>query len=352
MSAIQIIINFETVTKRKESTSYNISLNNMRKNIAIIAGGDSSEWVVSLRSAAGLDTFIPSERYNKYVVTIVEKLWQVELTDGRKQPIDKNDFSFTLDGEKIVFDFAYITIHGTPGENGILQGYFRLLRIPFSCCDVLASALTFDKCACNHYLKGIGIKVAESILLRKDETVSSEHVAEIIGFPCFIKPNIGGSSFGVTKVKTREEVQDAIAKAFSEAKEVIIESFLEGTEVTCGMYSTKKKTTVFPITEVVTSNEFFDYDAKYNGQVEEITPARVSTEITELVQQTTAKIYKFLNARGIIRVDYIISSTGQINLLEVNTVPGMTTTSFVPQQIAAAGLDISDVMTDIIENEL
>lgn len=324
----------------------------MKRIIAIVAGGDSSEWEVSLRSAAGLNSFIDSDKYTKYIVTIVGKVWQVQLPDGRQLPIDKNDFSFLVDGEKICFDFAYITIHGTPGENGILQGYFRLIGLPFSCCDVLQAALTFDKYVCNNYLKSFGFQVAESIMLRTGESIEESLVAKQIGFPCFIKPNEGGSSFGITKVKTIDQVQPAIAKAFSEGDEVIIESFLSGTEVTCGMYKTKTKSVVFPITEVVTKNEFFDYDAKYNGQVEEITPARISMELTQQIQSMTQRIYTLLNAKGIIRVDYIVNSSGIVNLLEVNTTPGMTETSFIPQQIQAAGLDIKDVMTDIIENEL
>jgi len=324
----------------------------MKRIIAIVAGGDSSEWEVSLRSAAGLNSFIDSERYTKYIVTIVGKTWQVEMPDGRQLPIDKNDFSFMIDNQKVIFDFAYITIHGTPGENGILQGYFRLIGLPFSCCDVLQAALTFDKYACNNYLKSFGITVAESIVLRPGETIDEAIVANQIGFPCFIKPNVGGSSFGVTKVKTVDQVQPAIQKAFSEGEEVLIEAFLSGTEVTSGMYRTKSKTVVFPITEVVTTNEFFDYDAKYNGQVDEITPARLSSEITQTIKAITERIYTILHAKGIIRVDYIIAADGTVNLLEVNTTPGMTATSFIPQQISAAGLDIKEVMTDIIENEL
>lgn len=323
----------------------------MKRKIAIVAGGDSSEWQVSMRSAAGLDSFIPSERYEKYIVVIIGQDWHVEHPSGEKLPIDKNDFSFTYQGEKIKFDFAYITIHGTPGENGILQGYFRLLNIPFSCCDVLQAALTFDKYACNNYLRSFGIRVANSIVLRAGESVTDEQVMQEIGLPCFIKPSVGGSSFGVTKVKTQDQIQTAIAKAFSEGEEVMIEAYMQGTEVTSGMYRTRKATRIFPITEVVTDNEFFDYDAKYNGQVDEITPARVSAEITQQVQQTTEKIYSILNAKGIIRVDYIIDAEGNINLLEVNTTPGMTATSFIPQQVRAAGLDIADVMTEIIENE-
>ena len=324
----------------------------MKKNIAIVAGGDSSEVVVSLKSAAGLYSFMDKERYQLYVVTIVGKTWQVELSENEKITIDKNDFSFLLKGEKICFDFAYITIHGTPGENGILQGYFDLIGLPYSCCGVLAAAITFNKFTCNQYLKGFGVRVSESVVLRKGQVITEDEVAEKIGFPCFVKPNVGGSSFGVTKVKAKEQVQDAIQKAFAEGEEVMIEAFMSGTEITCGMYKTKNKTVVLPVTEVVSENEFFDYDAKYKGQVQEITPARISDSLTIRVQQLTVAIYDILGCKGIVRVDYIISEGEIINLLEVNTTPGMTTTSFIPQQVAAAGLDIKDVMTDIIENEL
>lgn len=324
----------------------------MKKNIAIVAGGDSSEVVVSLKSAAGLYSFMDKERYNLFIVTIVGQTWQVEWSDTEKIAIDKNDFSFTRNGVKTNFDFAYITIHGTPGENGILQGYFDLLGLPYSCCGVLAAAITFNKFTCNQYLKGFGVKVSESLVLRAGQTVSDEEVAQKIGFPCFVKPNVGGSSFGVTKVKSIEQVQPAIAHAFAEGAEVMIEAFMSGTEITCGVYKTKNKSQVLPITEVVSANEFFDFDAKYKGQVEEITPARISDALTERVQKLTSAIYDILGCKGIVRIDYIISEGDVINLLEVNTTPGMTATSFIPQQIAAAGLDIKDVMTEIIENEL
>jgi D-alanine-D-alanine ligase len=324
----------------------------MKKNIAIVAGGDSSEVVVSLKSAAGLYSFMDKERYNVYIITIVGKIWQVEWSETEKISIDKNDFSFSKNGKKTIFDFAYITIHGTPGENGILQGYFELLGIPYSCCSVLPAAVTFNKFTCNQYLKGFGIKISESILLREGQTISSEEVSSKVGLPCFVKPNVGGSSFGVTKVKNMDQVQPAIAKAFSEGNEVMIEAFMKGIEITCGMYKTKEKTIVLPITEVVPANEFFDYDAKYNGEVQEITPARISAELTGRVQKLTAAIYDILGCKGIVRIDYIISERDTINLLEVNTTPGMTATSFIPQQIRAAGLNIQDVMTDIIENEL
>ncbi|MDD5183912.1 MAG: D-alanine--D-alanine ligase [Paludibacter sp.] len=323
----------------------------MKKNIAIVAGGDSSEVVVSLKSAAGLYSFMDKERYNIFIVTIVGLIWQVEWSDTEKIALDKNDFSFSRNGEKTVFDFAYITIHGTPGENGILQGYFDLIHIPYSSCGVLSSALTFNKFMCNQYLKGFGVKVAESILLRSGKSISNLEVIDKTGLPCFVKPNVGGSSFGVTKVKTQDELQPAIAKAFSEGKEVLIEAFMAGTELTCGVYKTSRKSVVFPITEVVSHNEFFDFDAKYKGESEEITPARINDSLTDRVQKLTSAIYDILDCKGIVRIDYIITEGDVINLLEVNTTPGMTATSFIPQQVAAAGLDIKDVMTDIIENE-
>ncbi len=323
----------------------------MKRTIAIVAGGDSSELPVSLRSAQGLYSFIDKERYNLYIVEMEGLRWEVNFTDGTKTAIDRNDFSFNSNGTKIKFDFAYITIHGTPGENGLLQGYFDMMRIPYSSCDVLVSAITFNKFTCNQYLKGFGVRVSESMLVRKGQHVSDDDVMEKIGLPCFIKPNAGGSSFGVTKVKSRDNIQEAIQKAMNESDEVMIESFMKGTEITCGCYKTKDKSVVFPITEVVTSNEFFDYDAKYNGQVQEITPARLEEDTAERVRVLTSAIYDILGCNGIIRIDYIITEGEKINLLEINTTPGMTATSFIPQQIKAAGLDIKDVMTDIIENK-
>ena len=322
-----------------------------KRTIAIVAGGDSSELVVSLRSAQGIYSFIDKDRYNLYIVEMEGKRWEVVLPDGNKTSIDRNDFSFVENGEKKNFDFAYITIHGTPGENGILQGYFDLIGMPYSSCNVLVSAITFNKFTCNQYLKGFGIRVSESLILRKGFEILDEEVINKVGLPCFIKPNAGGSSFGVTKVKTKEDIQPAIEKAFKESDEVMIEAFMKGTEITCGCYKTKDKEVVFPITEVVTGNEFFDYDAKYNGQVEEITPARIPEETAERVRLLTSAIYDILGCSGIIRIDYIITEGEKVNLLEINTTPGMTATSFIPQQVRAAGLDIKDVMTDIIEDK-
>ncbi len=323
----------------------------MKRTIAIVCGGDTSEFEVSLRSAQGIYSFIDKERYTLYIVEMHGLDWHVQLPDGTKAPVDRNDFSFQQNGEKVVFDFAYITIHGTPGEDGRLQGYFDMLHIPYSCCGVLVAALTYNKFACNQYLKTFGVRIADSLLLRRGQSVSDEDVIEKIGLPCFIKPSLGGSSFGVTKVKTKGQIQPAIAKAFEEAREVLVETFMEGTELTCGCYKTKEKSVVFPITEVVSHNEYFDYKAKYNGESDEITPARISDELCDRVQKLTSAIYDILGAAGIIRVDYIITEGEKINLLEVNTTPGMTATSFIPQQVRAANLNIKDVMTDIIENQ-
>ena len=322
----------------------------MKRIIAIVAGGDSSEHDVSMRSAEGIYSFIDKDKYTLYMVELTKKKWEALLPDGSRAPIDKNDFSFSHDGQKVKPDFAYITIHGTPGENGILQGYFELLGIPYSTCDVLVSAMTFSKFTLNQYLKGFGVRVAESLLVNKRHGISDEDVIEKIGLPCFIKPNASGSSFGVTKVKTADQIQPALKEAFAESDDVMIEAFMDGIELANGCYKTKDKSVVLPITEVVSKNEFFDYNAKYKGEVTEITPARLSPELTDRVQKLTSAIYDILGCKGIVRVDYIITEGEKINMLEINTTPGMTATSFIPQQVRAAGIDIKDVMTDIIED--
>ena len=344
----------------------------MKRNIAIIAGGDSSEHEVSLRSAAGLQGWMDKTRYDVTIVILRGRDWHTE--DGC--PIDRNDFSFTRGGVKHTFDFAYITIHGTPGENGILQGYLDMIGLPYSCCGVLAAALTFNKYACNHYLSAFNVRISPSILLRKGQWTAAlkdngqktkwrQRIVEELGLPCFIKSNVGGSSFGCTKVKTVEDIVPAIERAFQEGDEVICEAFMKGTEVTCGVYKTQQNAVAFPITEVVTHNEFFDYDAKYKGEVDEITPARIPDAVRDKIQAETLRLYDIIGASGIIRVDWIITPNGKwemengkwegempkLNLLEVNTTPGMTPTSFIPQQIRAAGLDITAVLTDIIENK-
>ena len=328
-------------------------MNSLKRTIAIVCGGDSSEYNVSLRSAQGLYSFFDKERYNVYIVEIRNQDWHVNLKDGTTTPIDRNDFSFKENGKLVMFDYAYITIHGTPGENGILQGYFELIHLPYSTSGVLVEAMTFDKFVLNQYLRSYGVSVAESLLIRKgyDQLVSDDEIEERIGMPCFVKPAADGSSFGVSKVKNKDQLAPAIRKAMMESDMVMVESYLEGTEITMGCYKTKEKAVFFPPTEVVTKNEFFDYDAKYNGQVDEITPARISDEMTERVRKITSHIYDILHCNGIIRIDYIISKEGRISMLEVNTTPGMTATSFIPQQVRAAGLDIKDVLSDIVENQ-
>ena len=329
-------------------------MKNLKRNIAIVCGGDSSEHDVSLRSAQGLYSFFDKERYNVYIVDVKGMDWHVNLHDGTTAPIDRNDFSFMENGRLVVFDYAYITIHGTPGENGIMQGYFELIHLPYSTSGVLVEAMTFDKFVLNNYLRSFGVSVAESLLIRKgyEELVSDDEIEERIGMPCFVKPAADGSSFGVTKVKNKDQLAPAIRKAMMESDDVMVESFLEGTEITVGCYKTKQKSVVFPITEVVTHNEFFDYDAKYNGQVDEITPARIPEETAERARQLTSHIYDILHCNGIIRIDYIISKDQKISMLEITTTPGMTATSFIPQQVRAAGLDIKDVLSEIVENQL
>lgn len=322
----------------------------MKKKIAIVAGGDSSEYVVSLRSAQGIWSFMNHDKYETSIIVIRGTDWQYVPYDGQNYDWDHtlsvNRQDFSVEGQ--TFDFAYIIIHGTPGENGILQGYFDMLRMPYSCCGVLAASLTCSKFVCNRYLSTFGIPVAKSILLHVGEDVTTDECVAQLGLPMFVKPNAGGSSYATTKVKTADELQPAIAAAKAESTgEVIIESFMQGTEITCGCYTSRDGLRALPITEVVSKKEFFDVDAKYNGAVEEITPARLSPEMTERVQSLTKRIYGYVGAKGIIRVDYIIIGDTP-HLLEVNTTPGMTATSFIPQEVRAAGLDISDVMDDVI----
>lgn len=336
-------------------------MNQIKRNIAIVCGGDSSEHDVSLRSAQGLYSFFDKERYNIYIVDVKGQDWHVDLGDGTTARIDRNDFSFKLNGKAVLFDYAYITIHGTPGENGLLQGYFDLIGLPYSTSGVLVEAMTFDKFVLNQYMRSYGVSVADSLLIRKgyEEIVSDDEVEERIGMPCFVKPAADGSSFGVSKVKNKDQLAPAIRKAMMESPEVMVEQYLPGTEISIGCYKTKERAVVLPATEVVTNNEFFDYDAKYNGQVQEITPARLSEDTTRRVREITSHIYDILNCNGIIRIDYIIckgkGSNGEevdkIFMLEINTTPGMTPTSFIPQQVKAAGMEMKDVLTEIVENQ-
>ena len=326
----------------------------MKKTIAIVCGGDSSEHDVSMRSAEGIASFIDPDRYNIYKVEVRAGKWEALLPDGQRSAVSKDDFSFQVAGSRVRPDFTYITIHGAPGENGELQGYFDLIKMPYSTSGVLVEAMTYDKFVLNNYMRAYGVSVADSLLVKtgRDKEVSDEEIVERIGLPCFVKPSRGGSSFGTTKVKTIEALRPAIDLALKEGEDVMVEAFMDGMELTCGCYKTREKSVVFPITEVVSKNEFFDYAAKYNNESDEITPARISDRLAERVSKLTSMLYDILGCYGIIRIDYIITAGDKINLLEINTTPGMTATSFIPQQVRAAGLDIRDVMTDIIEDKL
>ncbi|PCH68502.1 MAG: D-alanine--D-alanine ligase [Bacteroidales bacterium] len=322
----------------------------MKRIIAVIAGGDSAEFEISLQTANHIFSNLDTENYTPFLVILKGTDWNVKIED-RYYPIDRNDFSFSTESEKIKFDFAYIGIHGTPGENGILQGYLNLLNIPHSTCDVFSSALSFNKHACNSYLKSLGHTVAESILLKQGQNFSAKAIGEKLGMPCFVKPNADGSSFGISKVKKLEDLDVAIKKAFKEGNEVIIEEFIDGLEFTCGLVKTKKESIIFPVTEVLPKKEFFDYEAKYDpNMAEEITPARISEELTVQFQNLSSEIYDALKCKGIVRVDYMLRKN-EIFILEANTVPGMTANSFIPKQVAAMNKKLKDILSMVIENE-
>ncbi len=324
----------------------------IKKNIAIVAGGDSSEYIVSVKSGANVLKAINHDLFTPWLVRIKGEEWIVLEGENQIAAVDKSDFSFTIDGNKSRFDYAYIIIHGTPGEDGKLQGYFEMLNIPYSSCDVQSSALTFNKFFCNNYLRSFGIPMANSVRLITGEKYSATQIVESLGLPLFVKPSAGGSSFGVTKVKKGEDLVAAVNKALDESPETIIEQFIEGKEFTCGVVKIGERKLIFPVTEVIPKNEFFDFDSKYKpGMADEITPARISEALTLKVQACSSQIYDLCNCKGIVRIDYILKGD-TFYFLEVNTVPGMTETSFIPQQIEAMGLNLTDLLTDIIQSGL
>ena len=323
-----------------------------KPNIAVVSGGDSSEYIVSVKSGVNVYNAVDTEKFTPWLVRMKGLEWIVLENETKIADIDKSDFSFILDGKKIDFDFAYITIHGTPGEDGILQGYFELLGIPYSTCNVHTSSLTFNKWFCNNYLSSFGVKMAQSLKMTKGDMINTSEIVEKLGLPVFVKPNAGGSSFGVTKVKTREEIEPAIQKAWEESKDALIEQFIDGTEFTCGLVKIGNKKIVFPVTEVLPKNEFFDFEAKYTpGVTEEITPARLPEHLFEKCQNISSEIYDLCQCAGIVRIDYILKNE-EFYFLEVNTTPGMTATSFVPQQIAAMGMTLKDIISLIISDKI
>jgi len=323
----------------------------MKKNIAIIMGGYSSEYEISLKSGNVVFETLDASKYNAYRIHVFKDKWVYVNEIDEEFPIDKNDFSITLNNTKITFDCVFNAIHGSPGEDGFMQGYFKLLNIPHTSCDMYQAAITFDKRDCLSVLKPYGIKTAESFFINLGDTVDEDVIEEKVGMPCFVKANKAGSSFGITKVYKKEELQSAIDVAFKEDDEIIIESFLDGIEVSVGVITYKGKTKVLPITEIVTDNDFFDYEAKYLGKSKEITPARLSNEQEKKVNKIAKKVYEVLKMKGFSRSEYIFKDE-EPHLLEMNTVPGLTKESILPQQAAAAGISLEALFGNAIEEAL
>ena len=319
------------------------------KTIAIVAGGDSSEFEVSVKSATEVGRVL-SSRYMVYIIMIKGTNWYWEDSKGRYHNIDKNDFTLITDEYRIRFDGVFIAIHGTPGENGLLQGYFDMMGIPYTSCSSFCSALTFNKQATKLYLKEYKIRMSEAILIRKGEKIDIESIIKKTGLPSFVKPNDSGSSFGVTKVRQKEDFLAAIEKAFKESNEVMVEAFMKGREVACGVVKTKNKNMVLPVIEIISKNEFFDYEAKYTpGRSDEVVPADIPEKITSEIQRLSSHIYDLLGCKGIVRVDFIVVEEKPY-FLEINTVPGMTAESLVPKEAAAAGISLEELYSMVVED--
>ena len=333
------------------------------ENIAVIYGSDSSEWEVSCRSGEFTASRIDGAKYNVYEIFARFGQWtlaayrdknsmRVVIPEADRPQIDKNDFSVTIDGKKVKFDYAYIMQHGTPGENGLMQGYLEMLGVPHSGCNAFVAAITFDKFSCKSYLKDVDfVKCAEDMFLRKGESLEgmAQKAVERLGLPMFVKPTDGGSSFGVTKVKCVEDFDKAVEYAFSEGNMLIAEAAVVGRELTCAVYYNGKELVALPVIEIITENEFFDYEAKYKGQSREVCPAQIPDALRDEIQEVSKKVYAHLGCTGLVRVDYIASEEG-LYFLEVNTIPGMTAASLVPQMVRAAGLDMTDFLSTVIEN--
>lgn len=320
-------------------------------NVAIFTGGDSSEYVISMKSARQVQKWLETAGHTCYPVEVKGGDWTVHV-DKEKVPLDKNSFGFTSKSRKVIFDYVWNTIHGTPGEDGKLQGFFDMCGIPYSCSNHQSSALTFNKYTCKSFLKQHGILTPEASLVRKNLETDLEDVAEKVGFPCFVKPNSGGSSFGTTKVVRMEELRPALEEALGEDEEAIVERYIKGTEVTCGLLKSQEEYTVLPLTQIIPKNEFFDYEAKYTrGKAEEITPANISDELTRHCQEMAKDIYKLCDCSGIIRVDFIIKGN-QVYFLELNSIPGMSRESIIPKQVASMGMLMEEVLQHVIEETM
>jgi len=323
----------------------------MRQNIAIIMGGYSSEYKISLKSGNVVYESLDSKKYNLYRIHIFKDKWVYVDDNDNEFPIDKSDFSVSINGKKTTFDCVFNAIHGSPGEDGFMQAYFELLSIPQTSCNMYQAALTFNKRDCLSVLKPYGIKTAESYYINLGDAIDEDAIVKKVGLPCFVKANKAGSSFGITKVYKKQDLQNAIDVAFAEDDEIIIESFLDGVEVSVGVIKYKGDVTVLPITEIVSDNDFFDYKAKYLGESQEITPARISEDMTNKVQVVAKQVYEILKMDGFTRSEYIFKD-GEPHLLEVNTVPGFTKESILPQQAIAAGISLEALFGNAIEEAM
>jgi len=318
------------------------------KNIAVIGGGYSNEKGISLKSAKTVFENIDRDKYNVYKIQIDTDGWFGFDENDKKQLINRTDFSFDINGQKITIDCAFLVIHGTPGEDGKLQAYFDMLDIPYTTCSHLAATLTFNKFACNRFLESFDIPVAKAVLIRENEAINGLEIIEKVGLPCFVKPTDGGSSYGVTKVENESQLEGAITLALKHGTQAVIESFLNGREVTNGIYKSLRGIHVLPITEIVTENAFFDFDAKYKGESNEITPADLEAEMTSKIKAMTLKVYEILDFSGIARADYIIHN-GEPHLIEINAVPGQSAESIIPKMAAQEGVSLKQLFEDVIE---
>lgn len=320
------------------------------KNIALICGGDSSERAISLNSGANMVAHIDSTRYNTYLIDLQGRDWRYTAPDGEVCAVDRNDFSLTVGGRKVMLEYALILIHGTPGEDGKLQGYLDMMGIPYSSCGVVGSAITFDKISTKRAVAGEDIALAREILVHDAAKADPNAIADLLGLPLFVKPNASGSSFGVTKVKTREGILPAIAEALKESPAVLIEEYLAGREFGCGVMVTREREYLFPVTEIIPKNEFFDYEAKYTeGKSEEITPADIPDALARQMQQLALKAYRACECRGVVRIDFIVRD-GVPHMVEINSIPGMSGGSIVPKQIAASGMTLTEFFNILIED--
>lgn len=317
--------------------------------IALLAGGNSSEREIALQSAQQIYDALDKTKYDIRVIDVYGRRWEYEAEDGRRYPVDKNDFSLTVQGERMQFDYALIIIHGTPGEDGKLQGYLDIMGIPYSSCSMTSSVITFDKISTKRAVASRGIPVAREVMLYRGDKVDEDALVEKLGLPIFVKPNASGSSFGVTKVSEKEGIAEAVRKAFTESDEVLVEEFVAGREMGCGVMIAGGKEYVFPITEIVSKNDFFDYEAKYTaGMSEEITPADITAETKEKLNRMTLEAYKVCRCRGVVRIDFIVRPDGEPCLVEVNAIPGMSSGSIVPKQARAMGISLGELFDIVI----